>query len=489
MGDVSPMTQPTREHDMTANPSNPHDKRVALLIEAIEHLKRGEYDLTALTLNSADDPDRLRLALQDLARTLDRDHRETQRIDQITARINAGLLLDEILDNVYDDFRELIPYNRIGLSLIEDDGKTVRARWSRSDQPCLYLKPGYSARLAGSSLQTIIETGQPRILNDLEAYLRHKPKSTSTRHIVREGLRSSLTCPLIANDVPIGFLFFSSVEPGTYRDVHVDTFQRIARQLAVMVEKGRLASELAAQKEAAERQNRELHRLNELKTTFLGIAAHDLRSPLAMIEMAANLLLDPNMQPTDEEQSAVLEDILRESRYMLELIDELLDVSEIESGNLQLNRQTIVLQDFLTEAVRRHNQLAAPKGTQVLLVTELAPTHTVIADPRRLRQAIDNLISNAVKYSPFGAKVWIRAENIPGGWRISVQDEGPGIALQDQQRLFQDFVRLSSTPTGGEKSVGLGLAITRRMIEAHGGQVGVEPGPDRGATFWFTLPA
>jgi signal transduction histidine kinase len=474
---------------MTPDTSDSHHERTTLLFKAIEYMKDGEYHRAASVLAPAGDPGPLGLALEDLAHTLDKRHRERQRIDQITAHINAGLLLDEILENIYNDFRELIPYNRIGLSLIEADGETVRARWSRSDRPRVYLKSGYSAPLAGSSLQSIIETGQPRILNDLEEYLRCKPESVSTRRIVKEGLRSSLTCPLVANGVPIGFLFFSSSEPNTYRAVHVDTFQRIAQQLAVIVEKGRLASELAAQKEAVERQNRELQRLNELKISFLGIAAHDLRSPLGMIKMAAHFLLDPNTDVTEQERREILNEVVGESQYMLELIDELLDVSEIESGKLQLNPQTVGLQDFLLEAVLRQNQLAAPKGTQVCLGTELAPSDTVTADPRRLRQVIDNLISNAVKYSPTGSRVCLRAEKIPGGWRISVQDEGPGIRRQDQHRLFQDFARLSSRPTGGEKSTGLGLAIARRVIEAHGGQVGVDSEPGQGATFWFTLPA
>jgi signal transduction histidine kinase len=106
----------------------------------------------------------------------------------------------------------------------------------------------------------------------------------------------------------------------------------------------------------------------------------------------------------------------------------------------------------------------------------------------RLRQVVDNLISNAVKYSPPGSQVWVRAERTSDGWRIHVKDQGPGITPQDRQRLFQDFARLSAKPTGGEKSTGLGLAITHRVVAAHGGQIGVDSEPGLGADFWFTLP-
>jgi signal transduction histidine kinase len=111
-----------------------------------------------------------------------------------------------------------------------------------------------------------------------------------------------------------------------------------------------------------------------------------------------------------------------------------------------------------------------------------------MADPLRLRQVMDNLISNAVKFSPPGSVVRVRASRQDAAWRIEVQDQGPGITPKDRQRLFQDFARLSAAPTGGEKSVGLGLAITRRVVKAHGGQIGVDSEPGRGATFWFTAP-
>jgi signal transduction histidine kinase len=112
-----------------------------------------------------------------------------------------------------------------------------------------------------------------------------------------------------------------------------------------------------------------------------------------------------------------------------------------------------------------------------------------MADPARLLQVIDNLISNAVKYSPPGSTIRVALLQDQRGWRINVKDEGPGLTPHDRQNLFKDFVRLSAQPTGGEKSVGLGLAITRRVVEAHGGKIGVDSEPGQGANFWFMLPA
>ncbi len=464
-----------------------YDQRILQYIEVTERLKRGDYSIEVLVA-PVDEVGKLGTSLQDLANILETRYHELQRLDQITSDINAGLLLDTVLEKVYRNFREFIPYNRIGFALLEDDGRTVmvRARWTKSDQTETKLGRGFAAPLVGSSLETIINTGQPRIINDLVAYLAQKPTSESTRLIINEGMRSSLTCPLIANGVPMGFIFFSDIEPNTYQNIHVDIFLRIASQLSVIVEKGRLVSELAEQKKAIEKQNEELRRLSELKDTFLGMAAHDLRNPLGNIRLAASYLLETLEELDKEEAESLLGDVVDLSSHMLELVDNLLDVAKIESGKLELALDEIDISAFLTEMVQRHAKMAAPKQTTVLL--EEVPSGTTIADVSRLRQVVDNLISNGVKYSPPGSTVTVYAEKLRRGWRINVKDEGPGITEKDRQRLFQEFARLSARPTGGEKSTGLGLAITRRIVEAHGGKIGVDSEPGHGANFWFTLP-
>ena len=464
---------------MSTNSDIGNAERYDAVVEQLE-----DYGLSNLDMLSEAE---LRQGLQHLTAALQTRIREQEELDRIMTRINAGFTLDEILDNLYDDLHVLIPYNRIGVALLEDDGQLVCSRWNRSNRPTR-LDENYAALIAGSSLEQIIETGQPRILNDLKAYLRDKPHSKSTRLIVAEGMRSSLTCPLITAGEPIGFLFFSSVTPYAYEHAHINLFQQIAAQLSGVIEKGRLTTILTEQKTAIERQNHELQQLNELKNTFLGMVAHDLRSPLGVIEMAADMLVDTSVSLSNEEQHAVLATIVEQSRHMLNLIESLLDVSLIELGKLELLPQSIQLKRFLTKTIEHHARLAAPKGSEILLEAAPDDTHTITADPMRLRQVLDNLLSNAVKYSPARSTIRVSAERQPGGWHISVQDEGPGIQPDEHQRLFRAFERLSARPTGGERSTGLGLAIARRVIEAHGGQIGVESEPGHGATFWFTLP-
>ncbi|MFN8376337.1 MAG: ATP-binding protein [Anaerolineae bacterium] len=472
---------------MSGTSDGMHDERIPHYIAATQEMQKGNYQID-VPIGTGDSIGKIGIALNDLAQNLERRHREMHYLNLITTDINSGLLLDEILEGVYRDFREIVPYNRIGFSFLEENGKVVRAYWSKSDQHKTYLKNGYVAPLAGSSLQTIIETRQPRIINDLLEYFKQKPRSRSTQLILKEGMRSSLTCPLIANDVPIGFVFFSSTEPNAYDEDHIELFMQITAQLSVIVEKGRLITELATQKAAIEQKNDELRRANELKNSFLGVAAHDLRSPLSNVQMAANLLADPTIELPEDQRRVVINEIVVQANYMMALLNDLLDVSHIESGKFSINLQPIQISTFLQEIAQRHQQTSQSRGVQVV-VNQMPESHaSVDADPMRLRQVFDNLLSNAVKFTAPGGTVYMRALHQQSDWRFEVQDQGPGISDIDQQRLFQDFARLNTRPTNGEKSTGLGLAISRRVIEAHHGHIGVESQLGQGATFWFTLP-
>ena len=236
------------------------DPRLSALRDAIVNMAKGNFHVN-VPADGSDEVAQLGQALLNLSRTFEHRVNEKAKLQEVTANANAGLLLDEILDQLYESFRSLIPYDRIGLALLEDKGQVLRARWGRSDAPVIRLTPGFSAPMQGSSLQTVFETGQPRIINDLQSYLEGHPHSQSTGLIVREGMRSSLTCPLIAVGKPIGFIFFSSMMTDTYRDAHVQLFMQIANQLAVIVEKSRLYEELQESNRKLQEANEKLARL------------------------------------------------------------------------------------------------------------------------------------------------------------------------------------------------------------------------------------
>ena len=399
--------------------------------------------------------------------------KELKTLLSIVHQINTGLTVEEVLDYAYKTLHVIIPYDRIGFSLLEENDTVLRAYWACSKAPVIKIGKDYSAAMKGSSLEKVLQTREPRILNDLEAYLKDHPESQSTRDIVEEGMRSSLACPLIASGKPVGFLFFSSTEPYKYQDAHVGLFREIAGQIALTLEKSRLYDQVV--------------RFNDLKNKFLGMAAHDLRSPLAVIKGYADLLTDGVMGDLDYSQKKPIRTIASHCDKMLALINELLDVSAIESGRLTLERKEIDLAAYLKENAQENALLAKAKSIELILeIPDDLPE--VLIDPRRIDQVISNLITNAIKFSERKSRIVLRAVLLKDAVAISVADQGQGIPREEISKMFQYFGRTNVLPTAGEKSTGLGLAIAKRMVEAHGGRIGVESQPGKGSTFTFTLP-
>jgi len=398
---------------------------------------------------------------------------ELEVLLHITEKINAGLVLDEVMNYAYGALRQSFPYDRIGFSLLENGGRELRARWTRSEAPEMKIKKGYVASMEGSSLEHILRTVRPRILNDLVAYLKDHPSSDSTQRIVEEGMRSSLTCPLIAAGKPIGFLFFSSMKPNTYRDAHIELFQEIAGQIALTAEKSRLYEQLVE--------------LNDMKNKFLGMAAHDLRTPLGVIKGYADIMEEGVFGEIAPGNKEPLQAIVRHCKKMLALISDLLDVSAIESGRLDLRIQKVDLHVYLQEIHKENSLLAQAKSME--LVLEMPPELPVLwMDPDRISQVINNLVMNAIKFSNPHTRIILKVVCLEGAVAISVSDQGQGIPASELPQLFAFFSKTTVRPTGGESSSGLGLAIAKRMVEAHHGMIWVESQIGKGSTFTFTLP-
>lgn len=392
----------------------------------------------------------------------------------VTEKINSGISLEEVLDHAFHVLHAVIPYDRIGFSILEKDDSVLRAFWARSNSPNILLGKNYSAPMAGSSLQSILETKTPRILNDLPSYLARHPQSESTKLIVEEGMRSSLTCPLIAMAKPIGFIFFSSFQKDCYKDAHVEIFLQIAGNLSMIAEKSLVMARL--------------RELNDFKNKFLGMAAHDLRNPITIIKGYADLLLEGisgDLAPTHREPVNV---ISQTCDKMLHLIEEFLDVSVIESGKLTIHLQKVVPQEFLARNIEMNRLLAKRKAINIRL-EPLGDLPEIRMDPDRMDQVLNNLITNALKYSGSHTTITLKARMAGDQFEISVTDQGQGIPKEALTKLFQYFSKAGSKPTGKEGSTGLGLAISQKIVEAHEGKIRAESEPGKGSTFTVSIPA
>lgn len=232
------------------------------------------------------------------------------------------------------------------------------------------------------------------------------------------------------------------------------------------------------------KQKADLAALNETKDRFLGMAAHDLRTPLTGISGLAELLREDAKDPV---QRRFLDGILESSATMLGLINELLDVTKINSGRLDLRLQEVDVAELLGKAVQFNTFVARKK---VISIRDAVPKDigTARLDPERFRQVIDNLIGNAVKYSKPGTTVTVGAGKDSGRLSIWVEDQGLGIPPQELARIFEPFFKPSTRPTGGEASHGLGLAIVKRMVELHKGTIAVESTVGKGSRFTLSLP-
>jgi len=232
--------------------------------------------------------------------------------------------------------------------------------------------------------------------------------------------------------------------------------------------------------------NKQLKELNELKNKFLGIASHDLRNPLYLIRSFSEILKDGSAGTVSSKQKDLLVKIFNASNFMRSLLENLLDISKIESGKIELNKKVQDLNSLVRQQVEL-SQLQANKK-KINLEMKLEDLSPLAFDQDAIIQVIGNFIGNAIKFSPENTKILITTESREDNIKIKVCDEGPGISEEDQKLLFKEFQTLSAKPTGGEKSTGLGLAITQKLILLHSGQVGVESRLGEGATFFFTLP-
>ncbi|HEX9495845.1 MAG TPA: ATP-binding protein [Candidatus Limnocylindria bacterium] len=250
-----------------------------------------------------------------------------------------------------------------------------------------------------------------------------------------------------------------------------------AAQIGLAVDRARLRDD-ATESEV-------LRRSDELKTALLGAVSHELRTPLASIMASAGSLRQKDVDWSDAERDEFHEAIEQEVKRLDRLVGELLDLSRIDAGHLVLQRQLHSVDALVDDVLGRLRQVTSGHEIRIDVPDDLPP---VSIDYLRMDQVFSNLIENAVRYAPGGTLIEIAAHVEGAELRIDVTDEGPGVATEDRERIFAPFHRLPRGDRAPTKGAGLGLAIARRLVEAHGGRIWVEAGPGRGARFVVALP-
>ncbi len=319
---------------------------------------------------------------------------------------------------------------------------------------------------------------------------------------VRHQLRVSIPMPQGLVLVPlrsgsrlIGVL---GVVPGeTFGENERTALDQAAPNLAIACERAsahhntrRLAVEVRQTAKRLEQLNTDLDAAMKSKDQFLSNVSHELRTPLNSIIGFTDLLLTEALgAPLSAQQRDFLETVARNGKQLLELINELLDLQRIAAGRMELKPEPVELAALLSEAAGSvHAQVQ--KHRHALVVTPPPQDLRVHADRGRVRQILLNLLSNAIKFTPDGGRITLVAGAVNGDTeaRIAVSDTGIGIAAEDQPKLFQEFSQLDASASRKYEGTGLGLALSRRLVELHGGEIGVESEMGKGSTFWFTLP-
>lgn len=293
------------------------------------------------------------------------------------------------------------------------------------------------------------------------------------------GWRANITVPMLREGAPIGVITVSRKEPGAFADREIKLLQTFADQAVIAIQNVRLFTEI-------QEKSRQLEVASQHKSQFLANMSHELRTPLNAILGYTEMMVDGLYGDLPEKAQTTLERVQSNGRHLLGLINDVLDLSKIEAGQLVLAAEEYSVADMVTTVMSATESLARTKKL-ALEADVAAGLPRGVADSRRLAQVLLNLVGNAIKFTDEG-KVVIRAVRAGDNFELSVVDTGPGIAPADQAKIFEEFQQVDNTSTRKKGGTGLGLSISRKIVELHGGRITVESEVGKGSTFKVTLP-
>ena len=384
--------------------------------------------------------------------------------------LSSSLELDQAFDAFIREVRGLLPFDRIAIVLSENGVAQVMAVAGAGANEV--LPPGSGRPIHGTLLDDLLRTNQTVYRRDMST-----ADYPEEDEFLALGLRCRLATPLLQGARAIGMLSLVRKEPNSFSADDIELASLLGRLVASAVQNIRAYE--------SERQTvEELRRLSALRADFVSLVSHELRTPMAAVIGAARTLQQRWRDLSPEHRESFLELIAGETNRLAELIGDVLDTSRIEAGTFSFRFREVDLSQLVRDTVATA-QLGQDEVR--LRANVRSPLPEIRGDLDRLRQVLTNLIDNAIKYSPAGGEVEVRAYPENGRVLVDVRDEGPGIAKADQKLIFEKFGRVTGTD-GMRPGTGLGLFIARSIAEAHGGALEVQSAPEQGATFTLDLP-
>ena len=407
----------------------------------------------------------------DLARSVE----ELRALGEVSQAVNSTLELQTVFDTIVANSARLSGTEAGAIYVLDERQREfqLRATYGMSEELIAAIRDMHAEISEAVGLET--ETHQPRQVADL----RDLPPTPVTDTILRAGYRARLLVPLMRSGDVVGALVVRRKEPGEFPQAIVSLMQTFAEQSAIALENARLFNEIA-------QKSRELEIASQHKSQFVANMSHELRTPLAAILGYAELIQEGFYGPLPEKSMDVLTRIRANGKHLLGLINSVLDIAKVEAGQFSLNLAEYAL-DNVVETVRVATESLA-ETKKLSLKTDVArPLPIGVGDEQRLTQVLLNLVGNAIKFTDSG-EVRITAKAVDGHFAVGVTDTGPGIPLEEQKRVFEQFHQVDNSTTRAKGGTGLGLAIAKQIVEMHGGRIWVKSTLGQGATFQMELP-
>ncbi|MEX0762747.1 MAG: ATP-binding protein [Dehalococcoidia bacterium] len=419
-----------------------------------------------------------------------REATERTVLAEIGRVVSSTLELETVFQRCSEQVRRLLPCDRFAITTIEDDTGTFHYAYVDGTEVSGW-GTGKSELAKGSPLEEVI-SGQVGMVLTIG-----RPVGKGEMHPLwvastEAGLRSMLAVPLLSNGRVIATMKLQSMQQEAYGPQQLELAERIGAQIANAIANSQLyeqALQLAEEREARaqlDAENRELQRVNEAKSAFLSTVSHELKTPLTSMLAFTDILRRNRQSNLDGKQLQQLEVIRRNGRRLTLLINDLLDLSRIESGSLSLEPTDFDARELVTELVESFEPIVGAKNQQIHAEVPDEPL-LARADRDRITQVVSNLISNASKYSTDDKSIEIKLWGSDDRLYVRVRDHGIGISKADQKKLFTSFFRANNDETRSVPGTGLGLVIARGIVEMHGGEVCIDSQPGRGATVEFYI--